>query len=379
MAEGQEKTEDPTPRRRAEAREQGQIARSTDLNSAAMLLIGLVLLYLLGMKLLTAMRNTVELTLSGGFQTNNARLDGMQTTIAYARELLTWSMLPYLLLLFACGLIVVLLQVGLLLTLKPLEPNISKLSPAKGIKNIFSLKGLMRFAMSMLKVTLVGSVATWLIVVDLPKVAALAGLGAAMGFIEGGNLVFWFALKLALLLLVLGLIDYAYQKWQHEQDLKMSKQEVDDEMKRMEGDPQVKRRRAQVARRLAMQRLQSDVPKADVVVTNPTHVSVALRYRGGEMGAPRVVAKGADFMALRIRQIAALHGVPLVEKPPLARSIFAACEVGDEVRPEHYAAVAEVLAYVYRLNDTRPGVPNDSDNNANRRADRDAPRAAAMS
>jgi flagellar biosynthetic protein FlhB len=163
------------------------------------------------------------------------------------------------------------------------------------------------------------------------------------------ELVYALAIKLAALLIVLAIIDYAFQRWKHEQDLKMSKQEVKEEMKRMEGDPLVKQRRARVARQLAMQRVAAAVPKADVVVTNPTHFAVALQYDTKSMRAPKVVAKGADFMAMRIRQIAAVHGIPIIERKPLARALYAGVEIGQEIPPEHYAAVAEILAYVYRL------------------------------
>ena len=152
-----------------------------------------------------------------------------------------------------------------------------------------------------------------------------------------------------MVLLVLGLLDYAFQRWQHEKDLRMSKQEVKEDMKRMEGDPLVKQRRTRIARQLALQRIGQAVPKADVVVTNPTHFSVALKYDSKTMTAPKVVAKGADFLAMRIRQIALANGVPLVERKEIAQALYKSVEVGQEVPPQLYNAVAEVLAYVYRL------------------------------
>jgi len=155
--------------------------------------------------------------------------------------------------------------------------------------------------------------------------------------------------RVAAVLLILGLLDFFYQRWQTEQDMKMTKEEVKEELKRHEGDPLVKQRRRKVAQQLMMQRLATDVPKADVVVTNPTHVSVALQYDSDTMHAPKLIAKGADLMALRIRQIASAHRVPVVERPPLARAIFSAVEVGQEIPQEYYAAVAEILAYVYRI------------------------------
>ncbi len=164
-----------------------------------------------------------------------------------------------------------------------------------------------------------------------------------------GEVVFEVALRMALVLLVLGLIDYAYQRWRLEQSLRMTRQEVRDELKRMEGDPLIKQRRRQLQQQLAVQRINLDVPKADVVVTNPTEYAVALRYDEVTMQAPRVLAKGRDYLALRIRQVAEQHGVPIVQRPPLARALYATVEVGQEIPPQFYRAVAEVLAYVYRI------------------------------
>ncbi|MCP4245577.1 MAG: EscU/YscU/HrcU family type III secretion system export apparatus switch protein [bacterium] len=167
------------------------------------------------------------------------------------------------------------------------------------------------------------------------------GLGAA--------LVFQLGMTLAIVLLVLALIDYAYQRYKHERDLKMTKEEVKDELRSMEGDPVVKRRRREVQMQLAYPRLQKEVPGADVVVSNPTHVAVAIKYDADTMASPRVVAKGADLMALRIRQLAAASGVPIMERPPLARALYESVQVGQEVPERFYQAVAEILAYVYEL------------------------------
>jgi flagellar biosynthetic protein FlhB len=153
-------------------------------------------------------------------------------------------------------------------------------------------------------------------------------------------------------MLIIGVADYMYQRWQYTQDLKMTRHEVTDERKSMEGDPEIKARRFRMARQMALQRVNQAVPKADVIVTNPTHFSVALRYDAETMAAPRVVAKGVDFLAMRIRQIAMTHGVPIVERPPLARALYYGVEVGRDVPAEHYQAVAELLAYVYRLDES---------------------------
>jgi flagellar biosynthetic protein FlhB len=169
------------------------------------------------------------------------------------------------------------------------------------------------------------------------------------------QLVFKLALRIALVLLVLGLLDFLYQRWNVTRNLKMTKQEVKDELKRMDGDPQAKQRRRQLQLKLAMQRIGIDVPNADVVVTNPTEFAVALKYDEATMAAPRVTAKGQDLLALRIRQVAQQHGIPIVQRPPLARALYASAEIGRDVPAEFYRAVAEVLAYVYQLSGRAAG------------------------
>lgn len=344
-----EKTEDPTPRRRQEAREEGNIAKSQDLTAGLTLVGAVLLLAAFGSRMLGAMRALVESMLSGAVVENPARGEDLGQLWAVGLQFGLQMFAPVALGLMAMALIAGVLQVGFVVTLKPLTPKFSKVSPIKGLKQLFSLRGLVRLGMSVTKVAVVTGVAAWCIYLDLPKVISLIGLDAEPLLAAAAALVWGLALKVALLLLLLGALDFAYQRWQQEQDMKMSKQEVKEEFKKMEGDPLVKQRRGQVARQLALQRLTHDVPKADVVVTNPTHFAVALQYEGGNMDAPKVVAKGADFLAMRVRQLAAAHGVPIVERPPLARALYRGVEVGQQIPPAHYAAVAEILAYVYRL------------------------------
>jgi flagellar biosynthetic protein FlhB len=350
MAENNfEKTEAPTPRRKQEARADGNVARSTDLTAAIMLLAGVLALNYLGTRLMETLGHTTRVLLQSAHLPNPTRADGLGESLYYSAYMFAVAIGPVVLAIAAVGLLTSLGQVGFLLTLKPLQPNFGKLSPIKGIGNLFSMRAGMRLAMSLMKVALIGVVAIWFVSRDMPAILHIAEMTTAQAFAASGTLVYGLALKLAILLLVMAIIDYSFQRWQHEQDLKMSKQDVKEEMKRMEGDPMVKQRRTRVARQLAMQRIAQAVPNADVVVTNPTHFSIALKYESGTMRAPKVIAKGADFMALRIRQIAIANGIPLVERKPLAQALYRSVEVGDEVPPEHYAAVAEILAYVYRL------------------------------
>jgi len=344
-----EKTEAPTPRRLQEARADGNVARSTDLTAAAMLLAGIVALYMLGTSMFDGLGTATRALLMTEHAANPTRIDGLGETAYYCAYMFAVSLGPVVLAIAAVGVLASIGQVGFLMTFKPLEPNFGKLSPLKGVSNLFNLRAAMRLVMSLQKVILIAAVAAWFVIRDMPRIVHIAEMSAMQAFGAAGTIVYSLALKLAILLLLIALIDYAFQRWQHQQDLKMSKQDIKEEMKRMEGDPQVKQRRTRVARQLAMQRVAQAVPKADVIVTNPTHFSIALQYESGSMRAPKVVAKGADFMAMRIRQIAIAHGIPLVERKPLAQALYKGVEVGEEVPPEHYAAVAEILAYVYRI------------------------------
>ena len=344
-----EKTEAPTPRRVSEARRDGNIARSTDLIAACTLLAGIVLLHVFGLHVMGQLKATVEAMLGAANVGNPTRPDDVGPLISQSAVALAMAAAPLVLGVTAVALLVSASQVGFLFTTKPLEPNLSKLSPLRGLSNLFNLRSGMRLGMSLAKIALIAAVAFWTIHREIPRVLALSQLETLPLFAGACEVVFAVALKLAAVLLLLALLDYAYQRWQHTRDLRMSKHEVKEELKRMEGDPMIKQRRTRVARQLALQRIGHDVPKADVVVTNPTHYSVALRYDSGKESAPRVVAKGADFLAMRIRQIAIANDVPIVERKELARALYREVEVGQLIPPQYYAAVAEILAYVYRL------------------------------
>ena len=350
--DGQEKTEQASARKRAEARREGQIPRSQDLTAAVTLLIAMLLLHTFGGRIVEAWLLATRFSLSpaaDGFGGNPTRPDDLLGLIMLLGRLGVGSLTPLLLMLLAAVLIVTVSQVGFLLTGKGLIPKLSKLNPIKGLKNIVNLRAGVRLGMSIGKLLLLAGIAGIVIAFDLEKLLILSELPPKAAYAAAIGLVLKLGLILAAVLVVLAVIDYVYQRWQHEQDLKMTKQEARQEAKDMDGDPMLKQRRRQIARQLAMQRMAAAVPKADVIVTNPTHLSIALKYDGRMMAAPKVIAKGADHMALQIRQIAARHGVPVIERKPLARALYATVDVGQEVPPEHFAAIAEILAYVYRL------------------------------
>lgn len=350
MAEDQsEKTEAPTARRQLEARLEGNIPRSPDLAAAATLLAGIMLLQSFGLGIFRGLWNTLEAMLSPGFSSNPTRADDIGPLLYYSMRAIATAAGPMVLGVAAVAFLVSISQVGLVFTTKPLELNFAKLSPFRGLKGLFDTRAGVRTVMSLGKLVLVGTVALSLVGAEMPKIVRLAELAPMALFFAACDMIYTLALRLALFLLFMALVDYGYQRWQHDRDLRMTKQEVKEEMRSMEGDPLIKQRRMRVARQLAMQRIGQAVPKADVIVTNPTHYAVALQYDSKTMTSPKVVAKGADFLAMRIRQLATANGVPLVERKSLAQALYKTVEVGQEVPPQYYGAVAEILAYVYRL------------------------------
>ncbi|MBX2852213.1 MAG: flagellar biosynthesis protein FlhB [Phycisphaeraceae bacterium] len=351
MAEtsGQEKTEAPTARRLREAREEGNVARSTDLTAALMLLASIVLLYMLSTRLFEAMAAVLHRLLGSVDAINPTRGDDLGPLMNYILGLIGWTVLPFLIAVAGVGMLVTAGQTGLMLSGKPLVPKFSKINPLSGVKRLVDARAAIRLVMSLGKVAIISAVAVIMIMSEIDAIAALPMMTIAAATSAAAHMTFMLAIKLAALLVILALLDFAFQKYQHTKDMRMTKQEVRQELKDMDGDPLMKQRRARVARQLAMQRMAQQVPQADVVITNPTHLSIALRYDSDNMRAPKVIAKGADFMAMRIRQIATANGIPLVERKPLARALYSSVEIGEEVPEEHYAAVAEILAYVYRL------------------------------
>ncbi|MEM8835395.1 MAG: flagellar biosynthesis protein FlhB [Planctomycetota bacterium] len=344
-----EKTEEPTGRRLAEARQRGQIAKSTDFASAIVLLaavlVTLAFFEELGRSGTRIVRYALSsLSIEGSVDGSRPVLD-MGISFAEAARV----MVPIMLLMLVAGFIAYASQVGLQLSTQAMQPKLDRFSPIKGAQRIFSMRSVIKATLDFGKFLMIATVVALVLSFRLDEIVALTGLTVGEGTMVIAHLALELALWCLLVLFLLGIIDLVYQRWQTNKDLRMSKQEVKDERKSTDGDPEMKGRRMQVARRLALQRIQSAVPNADVVITNPTHYAIAIRYDKETMNAPKVIAKGADFLALRIRQLAALHGVAIVERPPLARALYAGVEVGQEVQPEHFEAVAEVLAYVYRL------------------------------
>ncbi len=344
-----EKTEDPTPKRKADARKEGKLPKSMDLTAALIMAGATLAIALFGVRILSGLALIMRRLVSP--DTLAADLTGARVVpdVATSFEHVVRIVLPVMIIMFVVAAIAQVSQVGLMLSAKTIQPKLSKLNPLAGAKRLFSLKSAVKGGMDVLKLAALAAVTIIVIRARFEELVALAALPLSVAIEAAARLMLEVAIWALLVLLLVGLLDLWYQRWQHTQDLRMTKHEVKDERKSAEGDVETKGRRLRMARNVAMQRLQQDVPTADVVVANPTHFAVALRYDAAAMNAPRVVAKGADYLALKIRYIAAAHGVPIVERPPLARAIYHDVPVGHEVHAEHYEAVAEVLAYVYRL------------------------------
>jgi len=342
-----ERTESPTSQRLSEARGRGQIAKSQDLASAIDLIGGVVLLVLLGAGMAGALASILRRCLES--HADSITLESLSPLL---REVVTRGTLaaaPFMGIIFGVCLLAHLLQVGPLFTLDPLRPKFERLNPIAGFARLGGTRNLVRSLVNTLKLCVVLLVAWLFLRAEISGVAGLPRLGIWQGLAELGGMALRLAAWLLAVLLIIGVIDWLYQRWQHTKDLRMTKEQVKDERRSMEGDPKVKAQRQKMARQMMLQRINQAVPQADVIVTNPTHYSVAIRYDESTMRAPRVVAKGVDFLAMRIRHVALVHRVPIVERPPLARALYAGCEVGQEIPPEMYQAVAELLAYVYRL------------------------------
>lgn len=343
-----EKSQEPTPHRREKAREEGQAARSQDLTSAIVLLSGVVALLMLGGGLLETLARYLQTQLGGEawLSVDTGFLQHHWNTLMW--ELAT-TVLPIMAVPMAVAIVTMLGQVGVMFLPQKALPDWSHVNPLAGFGRMFSMASVMRLTFGLFKVAVVATVAGVTLFNRSDDILALAGLSAGQVGQVLLDLVLWTALKIGVALVVLALLDYFYQRWRFEQELRMSVQEVREELKEFQGDPHVAARRKQVQKQLAQQRLRSEVPRADVVVTNPTELAVALRYDSETMAAPVVVAKGAGILAARIRQLALEHGVPIVENKPLARLLFKEVDAGHPVPDQSYAAVAEVLAYVYQL------------------------------
>jgi flagellar biosynthesis protein FlhB len=343
-----EKTHDPTPHRRQQAREEGQVVHSQDLAAAILLLTALVVLLNLGGSVAEYFAGMGKEHWGGEAWTSYDSAT-FQKNWWHTLSGLAVVLLPILGLLLLTGIVVHLFQVGILFLPDKLMPDWERLNPLSGFGRLFSMQSVVTVLLGLFKIGVVGSVAYVAFRQQEYEILALAGKDIPQIAKFLVETLLWISIKVTVALLILSMLDYFYQYWRHEQNLKMSPDEIREEMKNQQGDPQTISRRKQIQRQLAQNRMKSDVPKADVVVTNPTELAIALKYDPETMRAPIVVAKGAGVMAQRIRRLALENNIPIVEKKPLAQALYKEVEVNHPIPDSHYGAVAEVLAYVYQL------------------------------
>lgn len=343
-----QKTEEPTRKKLEEARKKGQVSQSREVNNWLMLFAATMIILMFAPDSLAQIRDTLRGFIAGAHQipAEGAGLGHVIFTVI--GQVFSALALPLILLVIA-AIAGPLVQIGPLFTTEPVKPSLSKISPMKGIERLFSMKSIMEFAKGIFKIIVVGIVAFALMYPFYGQVEHMIGLDMNRVMFELQYLAVRLLGGVLAVLLIITVIDVAFQRNEHMKKMRMSKQEIREEYKQTEGDPQIKARLRQLRTEKARQRMMQEVPESTVVITNPTHFACALKYEPGEMDAPLLVAKGVDNVAKRIRETAEEHDVPIIENPPLARALYASVELEESIPPEHYQAVAEVISYVFQL------------------------------
>jgi flagellar biosynthesis protein FlhB len=343
-----EKTEKATPKKRQDAKKKGQTAKSQDVNTAVILLA--VFLFLtfsasyVGNIVFNLFHHTFEQYMLMDLTENTVQV----ITLDLMKEL-ALLLGPIMLVALVAGVFSNYVQVGAMFTTEPLQPKLEKIDPIKGFKRIFSMRAIVELLKSILKISFIGGITFVILYWRIDEVLSLSFKSASDSLTTMASLAVQMGIAASLALLFLSILDYLYQKYDFEKNIRMSKQDLKDEHKNMEGDPLIKSKIKQRQREMAMRRMMQEVPQADVVITNPTHFAIALKYDENKMDAPYVVAKGVDYVAQKIKYIAKENDVIMVENRPLARSLYDSAEIGDSVPEEFFKAVAEILAYVYRM------------------------------
>lgn len=343
----QEKTEQPTPKRLKEAREKGQVARSRELGTMMVLMVSAGAFLVIGGQTINGLLNMM----GSVFQSDRGLVMSgnlVEVLINAVTEALV-ILMPFFLLVFAAALFSPMLLSGWSFSAKALAFKVDKLDPIKGVKRIFSVKSLMELIKALAKFSVVLVIALLLLWNNVDDFLVLGKKAVEVGLADLGTILGWSFLALSSAMILIAGIDVPFQLWDHTRQLKMSRQEVKDEYKETDGSPELKRRIREVQQEMAQRRMMEEVPRADVVITNPTHYAVALKYDQSKTGAPIVVAKGKDLIALQIRTLATSHQVPILSAPPLSRALYFSTELNQEIPAGLYVAVAQVLAYIYQL------------------------------
>lgn len=352
-----EKTEDATPKRREQEKDKGNIPKSQDLNSALTLSVGVALLASMAPKIMGDLKDLCYQTFT---HLNPANIETQDLLGLFAPYAIAAGnvVLPFLLTLMIAGMIVIRVQIGNIFATDRLKPDLSKLSPSalltglKNTLNVFSVKNIVELLKNLIKVIVVGSCGYSVLSARKEELFGLVGADVHFAFDVLGSILLQMLTNMCVVMLILGIIDKKYQDYEFNKSIKMSKQEIKDEAKNADGDPEIKARIKAAQFKMVMQKMVSAIPSADVVVTNPTHYAVAIKYSKDKAPAPIVVAKGVDFLAFKIREIAQENNIPIVENKPLARSLYKLVPIDSVIPADLYVAVAEVLAYVYNKNKT---------------------------
>ncbi len=340
------RTESATPKKREEVRKKGQVARSIEINSVINLLVVFIILKIFGNYILDGIKN-----ISVYFWKNIFVIDLTPDTIGQLVFFIIIKfiliLLPIFIIVFLAGIISNILQIGFFVTFEPVKPKFDNINPAKGFKRVFSRRSLIELFKIFFKISIIAYILYNVIKKIMQDIFITPLMDINTLFIFTISSVYSLSMKIIVALIVFSIIDYIYQKWEFEDSIKMTKQEIKDELKQMEGDPLIKARIRNIQREMARRRMISEIPHADVVITNPQHIAVALKYEENVDAAPKVVAKGVNYMAERIKQIARENSIIIVENPPVARALFK-LEVGWEIPAELFQVVAEILAFVYQ-------------------------------
>lgn len=344
----QERTEAATPRRREQARRRGQVAKSVELTSAAVLIVAFVALRVCSQYMYGRLGNVMASAISRS-ATISPSANELYTYLVETGLNILLILAPVVLAVGVIGFAMTSVQVGFVLSGEPLVPNLARLNPIAGLSRMVSARAFVELLKAIIKVVAVGYVGYKAIAGEYENLFGMADMSVGQMVVYVGRLTFNVGIRTGLVLLVLGIGDYAFQRYEFEKSIRMTKEEIKQEAKEYDGDPLIRSRIRAKQRQLSMSRMMQAVEKADVVVTNPTHYAVALAYDQAEMDAPTVVAKGKDLIAERIKEVARQHGVQVVENKALAQALYKSVEIGQQIPVELYKAVAEVLAYVYRL------------------------------
>ena len=343
-----ERTEQATPKRREEARKKGQVVKSREVPSVMILMAGVSILFLLGASVYQQLSVLMGQLLKrvGTFSIDPANIQALSVELIWAIFLV---LSPVLAVVLIISILSHMVQSGVVFSVETLKPDFSKISILKGFRRLFSKQSLVELPKSLLKIFIIGGVAWFILKKEWSHIVLLTGQEPGSIFQYIGNTSWNLFLKTSLVMMLLAVLDYLFQRWSHEKGLRMTKQEIKEEFKMTEGDPLVNSRIRSIQHQLARRRMMAEVPKADVIITNPTHLAVALSYRSKEMEAPKVVAKGAGWIAEKMIEIGRNHQIPLVENKPLAQILYKTVDLWQTIPSALYQVVADILAYVYRL------------------------------